>query len=594
MAKTSNKNQTNNKEQSKKQNKVKINDFLKQSSLQYSKVSDFNKIRYLMTRRDKIILLLLLIATFILSILETFAISIIMPFITFASNPDMIFQNKISNTIYNFFAFNNTLDFMVTFSVILVIFYVIRAIYNMAYSYALNRFAFRKYHFFAYRLFCKATELSYLDFTNKNADIIRRNIITEAMQASHFIQQILMMGAEIITIILMYILLLIISWKMTIVLTLILAANVFLITQTISKVIQKQGILQAELGEQFLKIISKTLGNFKIIKLKGEQQNVLKAFDEASSKRVKTQIINQTLSPSPKFILETIGFCILIAAVAYILIKYNNAAAVIPIISMYALALYRILPAVNRILQNYNLSRYYKRSLEIIYEDLIYHTEYEDNKPIDFNHKIELKNVDFEYTKNNPIIKDFNLTINKGDKIAFIGKSGAGKSTLIDLIIGIYKPKNGVIEIDGVKLDNSNLRSWRKKIGYIPQNVFLFDGNVAENIALEDKIDEQKIINVCKKANIWDFLEANDGINTIVGDGGIKLSGGQKQRIAIARALYNNPEILVLDEATSALDNDTESRIMDEIYDVAQDKTLLIIAHRLSTIERCERKIEVK
>lgn len=594
MAKTSNKNQTNNKEQSKKQNKVKINDFLKQSSLQYSKVSDFNKIRYLMTRRDKIILLLLLIATFILSILETFAISIIMPFITFASNPDMIFQNKISNTIYNFFAFNNTLDFMVTFSVILVIFYVIRAIYNMAYSYALNRFAFRKYHFFAYRLFCKATELSYLDFTNKNADIIRRNIITEAMQASHFIQQILMMGAEIITIILMYILLLIISWKMTIVLTLILAANVFLITQTISKVIQKQGILQAELGEQFLKIISKTLGNFKIIKLKGEQQNVLKAFDEASSKRVKTQIINQTLSPSPKFILETIGFCILIAAVAYILIKYNNAAAVIPIISMYALALYRILPAVNKVLQNYNMSRYYKRSLEIIYEDLIYHTEYEDNKPIDFNHKIELKDVDFEYRENKPIIKDFNLTINKGDKIAFIGKSGAGKSTLIDLIIGIYKPKNGVIEIDGVKLDNSNLRSWRKKIGYIPQNVFLFDGNVAENIALEDEIDEQKIIDVCKKANIWDFLEANDGINTIVGDGGIKLSGGQKQRIAIARALYNNPEILVLDEATSALDNDTESRIMDEIYDVAQDKTLLIIAHRLSTIERCERKIEVK
>lgn len=594
MAKTSNKNQTNNKEQSKKQNKVKINDFLKQSSIQYSKVSDFNKIRYLMTRRDKIILLLLLIATFILSILETFAISIIMPFITFASNPDMIFQNKISNTIYNFFAFNNTLDFMVTFSVILVIFYVIRAIYNMAYSYALNRFAFRKYHFFAYRLFCKATELSYLDFTNKNADIIRRNIITEAMQASHFIQQILMMGAEIITIILMYILLLIISWKMTIVLTLILAANVFLITQTISKVIQKQGILQAELGEQFLKIISKTLGNFKIIKLKGEQQNVLKAFDEASSKRVKTQIINQTLSPSPKFILETIGFCILIAAVAYILIKYNNAAAVIPIISMYALALYRILPAVNKVLQNYNMSRYYKRSLEIIYEDLIYHTEYEDNKPIDFNHKIELKDVDFEYRENKPIIKDFNLTINKGDKIAFIGKSGAGKSTLIDLIIGIYKPKNGVIEIDGVKLDNSNLRSWRKKIGYIPQNVFLFDGNVAENIALEDEIDEQKIIDVCKKANIWDFLEANDGINTIVGDGGIKLSGGQKQRIAIARALYNNPEILVLDEATSALDNDTESRIMDEIYDVAQDKTLLIIAHRLSTIERCERKIEVK
>ncbi|RAX51938.1 multidrug transporter [Helicobacter sp. 16-1353] len=546
-----------------------------------------------MTRRDKVILLALLFATFILSILETFAISIIMPFITFASNPDMIFANQISNKIYNFFDFKNTLDFMIAFSGILLVFYVFRAIYNIAYSYCLNRFAFRKYHFFAYRLFCKATELSYLDFTNKNADIIRRNIVTEAMQASHFIQQLLMMGAEVVTIVLMYILLLIISWKMTIVLTIILAVNVFLITQTISKVIQKQGILQAELGEQFLKIITKTLGNFKIIKLKGEQQNVLKAFDEASSRRVGTQITSQTLAPLPKFILETIGFCILIAAVAYILIKYNNAAAVIPIISMYALALYRILPAVNRILQNYNMSRYYKRSLEIIYEDLIYHTEYEDNKPIDFKNKIELKNIEFEYMENKPIIKDFNLTINKGDKIAFVGKSGAGKSTLIDLIIGIYKPKSGVIEIDGVKLDNSNLRSWRKKIGYIPQSVFLFDGNVAENIVLGDKIDKQKIIEVCKKANIWDFLEQNDGINTIVGDGGIKLSGGQKQRIAIARALYSEPEILVLDEATSALDNETESKIMDEIYDVAEGKTLLIIAHRLSTIERCEKIIEV-
>lgn len=560
----------------------------------YSNVSDFTKIRYLMTRRDKIILLFLLLATFAISIIETIAISVIMPFITFASNPNMIFENKASAFLYNFFNASSTTNFIVGFGFAMIIFYVFRAMANIAYSYALNRFAFRKYHFFAYRLFCKTTELSYLEFTNKNADIIRRNITTEATHASHFIQQILLMAAEIITIMLMYSLLLIISWKMTIVLTVILGINVLLITKTISKTVKKQGVMQAELGEQFLKIISKTLGNFKIIKLKGEQQNVLEAFNQASLKKVNTDIITQTLVPLPKFILETVGFCILTAAVVYILLKYNDASAVIPIISMYALALYRILPSLNKILASYNMSRYHKKGLDIVYEDLIYHTEYEDNDQIDFKQKIELKDITFEYLEDNPIIKNFNLDINKGDKIAFIGKSGAGKSTLIDLIIGIYKPKSGEIRIDGTLLDNSNLRSWRKKIGYIPQSVFLFDGSVAENIVLNDKPDKAKIIEVCKKAKIWDFLEKNQGIDTIVGDGGIKLSGGQKQRIAIARALYNDPEILVLDEATSALDNDTESQIMDEIYDVSQDKTLLIIAHRLSTIERCPIKIEVK
>lgn len=562
-------------------------------SAPYKKVSDFTKIRHLTTRRDKIILLCLLPATFLLSLIETFAISIIMPFISLASNPQLIFENKYANYAYKILRFESTIDFMVAFSVVLVIFYVFRALYNLAYSYALNRFAFRKYHFFAYRLFCKAVELSYIDFTNRNIDIIRRNIINESLKVSQFIQQILYITSELITIALMYALLLFISWKMTIVLTLFLLANVLLIIKTISKNIQKQGEINVETNKSVLEIITKALGNFKIIKLKGIQNYILQDFDNASKRRVDAEIKYQVLHPLPRFILESLGFCVLIAAVAYILLKYNNAAAVIPIISMYALALYRILPALNRILQSYNFMKWCKKGVEIVYEDLIYHTEYEDNKPIDFNHTIELKNINFEYKENKSVISNFNLTINKGDKIAFVGQSGAGKSTLIDLIIGIYKPKSGEILIDGVVLNNENLRAWRKKIGYIPQNIFLFDGSVAENIALSENANEARVIECCKRANIWEFLSANEGIHTRVGDGGIKLSGGQRQRIAIARALYDNPQILVLDEATSALDNETEGKIMDEIYSVAEGKTLLIIAHRLSTIERCEKVVEV-
>ncbi|MGX3012035.1 ATP-binding cassette domain-containing protein [Helicobacter sp. 23-1044] len=557
------------------------------------KISDFAKIRHLTTRRDKFILLALLPATFLLSLIETIAISVIMPFISLASNPQLIFENKYANYAYKILRFEDTTDFMVAFSAVLVGFYIFRAGYNLIYSYSLNRFAFRKYHFFAYRLFCKAVELSYIDFTNRNTDILRRNILNESLKVSQFIQQILYIASEAITIALMYALLLFISWKMTLVLTLFLLANVALIIKTISKNIQKQGEINVKTNQNVLSIITKALGNFKIIKLKGIQEQVLNNFDLASKERVDAEIKYQVLLPLPRFILESLGFCILVAAVAYILLKYNSAEAVIPIISMYALALYRILPAVNRILAAYNFMQWCKKGLEIVYEDLIYHTEYEDSKPIAFEREIALKNISFEYKANQQIIKDFNLTIKKGDKIAFIGKSGAGKSTLIDLIIGIYKPKGGEILIDGVKLCNENLRSWRKKIGYIPQSIFLFDGSVAENIALSENIDESRVIECCKKANIWDFLSENEGINTRVGDGGIKLSGGQKQRIAIARALYDDPEILVLDEATSALDNETEGKIMDEIYSVARGKTLLVIAHRLSTIEKCQRVVEL-
>ena len=555
--------------------------------------SQITKLRYMLSRRDKIILLILLFGTIIFSITETISISVIMPFITFASNPNLIFAHEISRKIYEAFGFSRTLDFMILFSATLLLFYLFRILYGVAYTYALNRFAFRKYHFFAYRLFCKAVELEYRDFTTKNTDKIRTNITRESLNASMYLQNLLQMCSEIFTIALLYGLLLITSWKMTLALSVILGIQVLLITKTLNKKIKKMGVIRYEMDSKFNEIITKTFGNLKIIKLKGNQQEVHKAFETTSKMRIQAEILTQTLLPTPRLILETIGFSVLIASVIYILFKYQSASAVLPIISMYALALYRILPAVSKILNNANLMNFHAKAVDNVYEDLLYHTEPEDNKPCEFKERIELRNVSFSYDENKPILEDFNLEIKKGQKVAFYGESGAGKSTLVDLIIGIYKPKSGKILVDGVALTNENLRSWRKKIGYIPQAIYLFDGSVAENVAFGSEMDEERVIQACKKANIWDFLQEYDGIYTRVGEGGILLSGGQKQRIGIARAIYDNPEILVLDEATSALDSETEGKIMDAIYDVAENKTLLVIAHRTNTIERCERKIKI-
>ncbi|EHR1320558.1 ABC-type lipopolysaccharide transporter PglK, partial [Campylobacter jejuni] len=196
----------------------------------------------------------------------------------------------------------------------------------------------------------------------------------------------------------------------------------------------------------------------------------------------------------------------------------------------------------------------------------------------------------FGYEGKKYLFKNLNLNIKKGEKIAFIGESGCGKSTLVDLIIGLLKPKEGQILIDEQELNANNTKNYRQKIGYIPQNIYLFNDSIAKNITFGDAVDEEKLNRVIKQANLEHFIKnLSQGVQTKVGDGGSNLSGGQKQRIAIARALYLEPEILVLDEATSALDTQSEAKIMDEIYKISKDKTMIIIAHRLSTITQCDK-----
>ncbi|GAA8616557.1 hypothetical protein oki184_16940 [Helicobacter pylori] len=398
---------------------------------------------------------------------------------------------------------------------------------------------------------------------------------------------------ELTVIVFFYSTLLITNWKITLVFTLIISIQIFIITKKITVLIQKKGEIAAKSRAQTLKVFSKFFSNFKITKLKDNHEEAHKLFGENSRKAHDTEIIYATLQVVPRYSLETVGFSLLILAVAYILFKYGEAKMVLPTISMYALALYRTLPSVTGVLNQYNEIAYNQLATNIVFKSLSKTIVEEDLVPLDFNEKITLQNISFAYKSKHPVLKDFNLTIQKGQKVALIGHSGCGKSTLADIIMGLTYPKSGEIFIDNTLLTNENRRSWRKKIGYIPQNIYLFDGTVGDNIAFGSAIDEKRLIKVCKMAHIYDFLCEHEGLKTQVGEGGAKLSGGQKQRIGIARALYDNPEILVLDEATSALDNETESKIMDEIYQIAKNKTLIVIAHRLSTIERCEAIIDM-
>ncbi len=553
------------------------------------------KLNSLLTKRDKQVLVILLIFSILLSIIETIGVGAIMPFIKVASDFSEIHKG-IFKKIYDFFGFKSDIDFVVVFGVVLIGFYIFRAVFSYLYFYFLARFSQGRFHLIAFRLFENYLGLPYYQFISKNSSEMIKNITQEASHLVQLISNFLFMISEIFVAIFIYSFLLYINWKMTILLTLFLGVNIFILKLTVSRKIKKAGELREEFQKSFYKILNTSIGNFKIIKLKSSEDKILQEFNKASFGFAKANIKNASLSQVPRLFLEALGFTLLAIIVIYLVLKYNqDIRGALPILMAFILGLYRLMPSMNRILHSYNQILFYSKSLEIIHNELIYEVEDLGDEEIEFNKKIECKDVSFEYIEGKKVLDSINLEIKKGESVGFVGSSGSGKSTLIDILSGLYKPKEGKILIDGVELNEKNVKSWRKKIGYIPQNIYLVEGSVAENVAFGEAINEERVKEALKKANILEFLETHhEGIYTQVGDNGIKLSGGQKQRIAIARALYNDPEILVLDEATSALDNATEAKIMEEIYKVGENKTLLIIAHRLSTLDNCDKIVKLE
>ena len=554
------------------------------------------KLRSLLTKRDKKALLLLLLFSILVSIVETIGIGIIMPFISVASDFTKVDTNHYLAFFYHLLGFKTSLNFVVVFGILLIIFYIFRAILNLSYFYALNRFSQGRYHLLAYRLFENYMGMEYKNFIDKNSSHMAKNIINEANNLVQLISAVLFMMSEVFVLILIYSMLLYVNWKMTLLLTFFLGINVIFLKLFISTKIKKAGIEREKFQQKFYEIIHKSFGNFKIIKLKSKDKEVLDQFNNASYGFAKSNIKNQTLSQFPRLFLEMIGFSLVSIIVVYLVLKYHtDIKAALPILMVFVIGLYRLMPSVNRIFTSYNQILFFNQSLNIIHNEFIYEPEELGDEKIDFQKEIKLLGISFSYLQNKPILKDINLTIKKGEKIGIIGASGSGKSTLIDIIIGLYKPEHGNILIDSTLLNEQNIKEWRKKVGYIPQSIYLQDGNIAENVALSKEIDEKRVKKVLKQANILEFLETHHkGIHTEVGENGIKLSGGQKQRIAIARALYDNPDVLVLDEATSALDNETEKKIMKEIYTISRDKTLIIVAHRISTLDGSDRIIGLK
>ncbi|HEB9347561.1 TPA: ATP-binding cassette domain-containing protein [Campylobacter coli] len=547
------------------------------------------KIFFILSKEDKKFLFSLLLFSVFISFIESFAISLVMPFITLASDFSYFDKNKYLIQLKDYLALP-VFEIIVYFGVVLIVFYVLRALLNSYYFHLLARFSKGRYHAIAYKVFAKFLNTDYENFTQKNQSEILKSITGEVYNLSTMISSFLLMMSEIFVVLLLYTLMLLVNYKITLFLSFFMIINAFILIKVLSPIVKKAGLKREEAMKNFFEILNTNLNNFKLIKLKTKEDGVLNLFKTQSEIFARANITNESVSAMPRIYLEGVGFCVLVFIVVFLVFKnQSDISGILATISIFVLALYRLMPSANRIITSYHDLLYYRSSLDIIYQILKQKEESLGEEKIDFDKELRLENLTFGYKDKKNLFTCLNLSIKKGEKIAFIGESGCGKSTLVDIIIGLLSPKEGRVLLDENELNMKNVKNYRQKIGYIPQNIYLFNDSIAKNISFGDEVDEEKLQRVIKQANLEHFVKnLPQGVQTKVGDGGSNLSGGQKQRIAIARALYLDPEILVLDEATSALDTESEARIMDEIYKISKDKTMIIIAHRLSTITRCD------
>jgi len=362
----------------------------------------------------------------------------------------------------------------------------------------------------------------------------------------------------------------------------------------------------ANQSTQMIKSLQEGLGGIRDVLIDGSQQFYCNLYRRADLPLRRASGNNKFISGGPRYAMEAIGMS-MIAALAYLMTQQQSGmTAAIPVLGALALGAQRLLPALQQTYSAYSIIKGGKSSfqdvLKLLEQPLPDYVNEPRPEPIPFQTEIALNNLNFRYvadgTKDTPwVLKDINLKITKGARIGFMGATGSGKSTLLDIIMGLLPPTTGNITIDDELVTNENRRAWQSHIAHVPQNIYLADSTIEENIAFglsREKINHQQVKKAAKQAQIAELIEGwQEGYQTFVGERGIRLSGGQRQRIGIARALYKKANVLIFDEATSALDNDTEKAVMEAVESLGRELTILIIAHRLTTLKGCDQIIKL-
>ncbi len=564
----------------------------------------FKKLLFLLTPSEKKKAFILLIIIMIMALLDMIGVASILPFITVLTSPDLIETNPLLNRMFDFsnlFGVENNEQFVFALGVSVFLLFIVSIIFRALTNFIQVRFIQMREYSIGKKLVQSYLCQPYTFFLSNNSAAIAKTILSEV---DHVIGKAMTPLIDLISkgiaALVIIVLLIIIDIKIALIIGLSFSISYLIIFYYVKNLLKAIGEKRLKNNHLRFTSINESFGAAKEVKVGGLEEIYINNFSNSAKNYAKSQYIALIIAQLPRYVLEAIAFGGIFLILLYTIFQKGTFNDALPVISLYVFAGYRLMPAIQQIYGSFTQLTFAGPSVNKLFNELndlkkLTLDKDRNRELINFNETISLKNIQYDYpnTSSRTALKNINLTIPSKSTVGIIGHTGSGKTTVVDIILGLLVPQRGTLEIDGEVITNQNLRSWQRLIGYVPQHIFLSDDTIAANIAFgvdHEKIDKEMIKKVSKIANLHDFVdtELQEKYETIIGERGVRLSGGQRQRIGIARALYNNPKVIILDEATSALDIKTEKLVMAEINKLCNDKTIIIIAHRIDTIRNCD------
>lgn len=540
------------------------------------------------------------IMVFFMAIMELLGIASIAPFMSLVADMQLLETNAMLNKVYLASGANSHEQFLFIAGLIVLLMLSIASMLSIITTWHLSLFAFSVGTEIGDRLYRYYLHQDWLFHTSGSSAQLTKQIATESMRVTNYvIQPFIQMNARLILATFISVGIFVFNPVIATVGIVLFISGYILIYKFIRKRIARYGENISSASVARFRLMNEGFGGIKDILLYSRNDDFVEKFKQSGRGLARAQGMNTALSQAPRYFMELIAFGAMISLVLVLLTRHDGTLSqVLPVLAIYALAGFKLLPALQQIYGSVTTIRGNTAAFNAIKKDLLASMAKENEKInirinlSGINH-IRFNNISFTYpSKNTPALQGINIKIPINATVGFVGESGSGKSTAIDMLLGLIEPDIGQFMLDDIVVDSNNRHEWQKHIGFVPQNIFLSEGSIAENIAFglnHKDIDLDKVNQAMKLAHLEPLINSlPKGLETKVGERGVQLSGGQRQRIGIARALYNQPEVLVFDEATSALDGMTEKVIMDAIQEMSGQKTIVLIAHRLKTVQQCD------
>lgn len=570
----------------------------------------FKELFYIFPRKQRLLFLALFFLQLISTALDFFGISLVLPFINVllnASTKESGWYQWLARLIH---AQSDT-------DVLLVILFAIMAVYVLKNLYRLLMLNLNARFVSANRVRMGAKMIRcymrkpYTFHLQRNTAEIIRNINGDVNGAFSVISTILGLISSILIVAALIVYLIVIDIWMTLAISSALVVCSALYFLVVRKRISDTGKKSRVFSAKMYKAINQAMGGIKEVKIMGREKFFADVYEDAGAQSVELGRRYSVIAAVPNMLIEVLCVCSVLGVIAVRIVSGNDLSEVVPTLSAFALAAVKLMPQANSINGAINSITFNRPALDALYEDLTESEREENERLAEVARKkqerrtaapgeerdILVKNISYTYpNRDEPVLDDVSLQIHRGESVGIIGVTGAGKTTLVDVILGLLKPDTGSVCYGALDI-HEDYAEWQRHVGYIPQNIYLVDDTIRNNVALgieEDRIDDAAVWHALESAQLADFVRGlKDGLDTIIGERGVRISGGQRQRVGIARALYGDPEILFFDEATSSLDNETEAAVMESVNSLGKSKTMIIVAHRLTTIAGCDRVYKV-